>query len=110
MEALGPMTLREKMLSCLFVLALGGWVFSQSLGVNESTVAIGVMALMLVLRIVTDDVIKNKGMEYAHMVRRYYWFKFPALQSWLFLWLADLLKIIFHLTVMVMSLSSLLLP
>lgn len=56
------MTVREKMLSCLFVLALGGWVFSSALGVNESTVAICVMALMLVLKIVTwDDVIKNKG-------------------------------------------------
>ena len=74
------MTVREKMLSCLFVLALGGWVFSSALGVNESTVAICVMALMLVLKIVTwDDVIKNKGVEYAHMVRWYYWFKFPAL-------------------------------
>lgn len=61
-DALGPMTLREKMLSCLFVMALGGWVFSKSLGVNESTVAICVMTLMLVLKIVTwDDVIKNKG-------------------------------------------------
>ncbi|MDS6630831.1 anion permease [Klebsiella michiganensis] len=61
-DALGPMTVREKMLSCLFVLALGGWVFSSALGVNESTVAICVMALMLVLKIVTwDDVIKNKG-------------------------------------------------
>lgn len=94
MEALGPMTLREKMLSCLFVLALGGWVFSQSLGVNESTVAIGVMALMLVLRIVTwDDVIKNKGgwntlIWYGGII---------GLSSLLskvgfFLWLADLLK------------------
>ncbi len=47
------MTLREKMLSCLFVMALAGWVFSTSLGVNESTVAICVMALMLILKIVT---------------------------------------------------------
>lgn len=62
LELLGPMTLREKMLSCLFVMALGGWIFSKSLGVDESTVAICVMALMLLLKIVTwDDVIKNKG-------------------------------------------------
>lgn len=62
LDALGPMTLREKMLSVLFVMALGGWVFSKALGVNESTVAICVMALMLLLRIVTwDDVLKNKG-------------------------------------------------
>jgi len=93
-EALGPMTLREKMLSCLFVLALGGWVFSSALGVNESTVAICVMALMLVLKIVTwDDVIKNKGgwntlIWYGGII---------GLSSLLskvgfFVWLADLLK------------------
>ncbi|HEY4467918.1 MAG TPA: anion permease [Klebsiella sp.] len=93
-EALGPMTVREKMLSCLFVLALGGWVFSRSLGVNESTVAICVMALMLVLKIVTwDDVIKNKGgwntlIWYGGII---------GLSSLLsrvgfFVWLADVLK------------------
>lgn len=94
MDSLGPMTLREKMLSCLFVMALGGWIFSKSLGVNESTVAICVMALMLVLKIVTwDDVIKNKGgwntlIWYGGII---------GLSSLLskagfFLWLADLLK------------------
>ncbi|MEO3990119.1 anion permease [Pseudocitrobacter cyperus] len=62
LAALGPMTLREKMLTGLFVLALVGWIFSKSLGVDEATVAICVMSLMLVLQIVTwDDVIKNKG-------------------------------------------------
>ncbi len=88
------MTLREKMLSCLFVMALAGWVFSTSLGVNESTVAICVMALMLILKIVTwDDVIKNKGgwntlIWYGGII---------GLSSLLskvgfFLWLAELLK------------------
>ncbi|HCB5607856.1 anion permease [Klebsiella aerogenes] len=94
LESLGPMTLREKMLSCLFVMALAGWVFSTSLGVNESTVAICVMALMLILKIVTwDDVIKNKGgwntlIWYGGII---------GLSSLLskvgfFLWLAELLK------------------
>lgn len=94
LSALGPMTLREKMLTCLFVMALAGWIFSKSLGVDESTVAICVMALMLVLRIVTwEDVIKNKGgwntlIWYGGII---------GLSSLLskvgfFLWLADLLK------------------
>ncbi|MEP8673959.1 anion permease [Enterobacter hormaechei] len=94
LEALGPMTLREKMLTCLFVMALGGWIFSKTLGVDESTVAICVMALMLVLKIVTwDDVIKNKGgwntlIWYGGII---------GLSSLLskvgfFLWLADVLK------------------
>lgn len=51
---LGPMTLREKMLSCLFVSGTGRLGVQQRHGVNaESTVAICVMALMLVLKIVT---------------------------------------------------------
>ena len=37
---LGPMKIREKMLLGVFVLALLGWIFSKSLGVDESTVAI----------------------------------------------------------------------
>ena len=41
---LGPMKIREKMLLGVFVLALLGWIFSKSLGVDESTVAIVVMA------------------------------------------------------------------
>ena len=52
----------EKMLLGVFVLALLGWIFSKSLGVDESTVAIVVMATMLLLGIVTwEDVVKNKG-------------------------------------------------
>jgi DASS family divalent anion:Na+ symporter len=56
------MTVREKMLSCLFCSCARRLGIQQRPGVNESTVAICVMALMLVLKIVTwDDVIKNKG-------------------------------------------------
>ncbi len=59
---LGPMKIREKMLLGVFVLALLGWIFSKTLGVDESTVAIVVMATMLLLGIVTwEDVVKNKG-------------------------------------------------
>ncbi|MTH48304.1 anion permease [Intestinirhabdus alba] len=62
LEDLGPMKGREKMLLGIFVLALLGWIFSSSLGINESTVAIVVMGAMLLLGVVTwDDVVKNKG-------------------------------------------------
>ncbi|EFA4466186.1 anion permease [Escherichia coli] len=44
------------------IIMLLGWIFSKSLGVDESTVAIVVMATMLLLGIVTwEDVVKNKG-------------------------------------------------
>ncbi|EKT58598.1 anion permease [Providencia sneebia] len=62
LEALGPMTIREKLLSMIFVLALIGWIFAEKIGVSASTVAIAVMALTLILGVVTwDDVLKNKG-------------------------------------------------
>ncbi len=54
--------IREKMLLGVFVLALLGSIFSKSLGVDDSTVAIVVMATMLLLGIITwEDVVKNKG-------------------------------------------------
>lgn len=62
LENLGPMKVREKMLLSIFVLALLGWIFSKSLGIDESTVAIVVMGAMLLLGVVSwDDVVKNKG-------------------------------------------------
>ena len=62
LQDLGPMKGREKMLLGIFVLALLGWIFSKTLGVDESTVAIVVMGTMLLFGVVTwDDVVKNKG-------------------------------------------------
>ncbi|XNM72761.1 anion permease [Escherichia coli] len=53
------------------------------LGVDESTVAIVVMATMLLLGIVTwEDVVKNKGgLEYLNLVRRYYRIKLLIIES-----------------------------
>lgn len=107
---LGPMKIREKMLLGVFVLALLGWIFSKSLGVDESTVAIVVMATMLLLGIVTwEDVVKNKGgwntlIWYGGII---------GLSSLLskvkfFEWLAEVFKITWHLMVTVTLLSSLL--
>ncbi|ENZ4535794.1 TPA: anion permease [Escherichia coli] len=49
---LGPMKIREKMLLGVFVLALLGWIFSKSLGVDESTVAIVVFFVIIFLSII----------------------------------------------------------
>ncbi|GKX59952.1 anion permease [Leminorella grimontii] len=62
LELLGPMSLREKLLLVLFVLALLGWMCSDFIGVDASTVAICVMALTILCGVVTwDDILKNKG-------------------------------------------------
>nr|WP_314266931.1 anion permease [uncultured Moellerella sp.] len=62
LKALGPMSIREKMLLVIFILALLGWIFADSYGVGASSVALCVMALALILGVVTwDDVLKNKG-------------------------------------------------
>ncbi|AAP96081.1 hypothetical protein A6046_08145 [[Haemophilus] ducreyi] len=62
LEELGPMSLREKALACLFVLALLGWVFSDFLHVNATVVALITMVLCIMLSIVSwDDIRKNKA-------------------------------------------------
>lgn len=62
LQQLGPMKQSEKMLAVLFLLALGGWVFSKQLHIDASTVALCVMAAALVINVVSwDDVLKNKG-------------------------------------------------
>ena len=62
LEELGPMSMREKSLAVLFVLALFGWIFADFLGVNSTTVALITMVLCIVLNIVSwDDVRKNKA-------------------------------------------------
>lgn len=62
LEELGPMSMREKSLAVLFVLALFGWICADFLGVNSTTVALITMVLCIVLNIVSwDDVRKNKA-------------------------------------------------
>ena len=74
LEELGPMSFREKALSVLFVIALFGWIFSNSLHINATIVAIIVMVLCIVLSIVTwDDILKKqRRMEYPSMVWWYH--------------------------------------
>lgn len=62
LEELGKMTIREKMLAGIFILALAGWIFSKQLNVDAATVALCIMASTLVIGVVSwDDVLKNKG-------------------------------------------------
>ncbi|MCO6505368.1 MAG: anion permease [Snodgrassella sp.] len=62
LQELGPMKRSEKMLAVLFLMALGGWIFSKKLGIDASTVALCVMAVALIINVVSwDDVLKNKG-------------------------------------------------
>ncbi len=56
----GGLTLREIELGALVLLALGLWIFGGSV-INATTVAIGVIALMVILRVVSwDDILSNK--------------------------------------------------
>ncbi len=67
---LGPMKAKEKILLAIFVLALCGWavpsLLDQLLGIkikiNETAVAVGAMAALLLTNTLTwDDMLKNKG-------------------------------------------------
>jgi L-tartrate/succinate antiporter len=57
---LGRLTLREVGLAVLVLLALALWILGGDV-INATTVAIGVIALMVILRLVTwDDILANK--------------------------------------------------
>ena len=75
-------------------MALAGWVFSTSLGVNESTVAICVMALMLILKLLPGMMslkIKVAG-THTNLVRGIIGLSSLLSKVGFFLWLAELLK------------------
>jgi L-tartrate/succinate antiporter len=58
---LGPMSRREWLLAGLVLLALALWIFGGET-INATTVALVVIALMLILRVVSwDDVIRNSA-------------------------------------------------
>ena len=63
LEELGPMTVREKTLLGLFVLAVLSWALGKHIGLQEaSTTAISIMALLVIFTVVSwDDLLKNKG-------------------------------------------------
>ena len=63
LEELGPMTVREKTLLGLFVLAVLSWALGKYIGLQEaSTTAISIMALLVIFTVVSwDDLLKNKG-------------------------------------------------
>ena len=63
LDELGPMTMREKTLLGLFVLAVLSWALGERIGIEEaSTTAISVMTLLVVCGVVAwEDLLKNKG-------------------------------------------------
>ena len=63
LDELGPMTIREKTLLGLFVLAVLSWALGERIGIEEaSTTAISAMALLVILAVVSwDEILKNKG-------------------------------------------------
>ena len=63
LEELGPMTVREKTLLGLFILAVVSWALGKHIGLQEaSTTAISIMALLVIFTVVSwDDLLKNKG-------------------------------------------------
>ncbi len=57
---LGTLTRREVLLAALVLLALALWIFGADL-INATTVAMAVIALMVILRVVSwDDILANK--------------------------------------------------
>lgn len=59
---IGPMSLQEKILAGLFVLAIIGWSTGSITKINSTAVAIGFVASCLVTRVVSwDSVLKCKG-------------------------------------------------
>lgn len=62
LDALGPMTSREKSLLGLFIAAVLGWIFSDAIGVSASTIALCAMVLTVLLYIIKwEDILNNKG-------------------------------------------------
>ncbi len=59
---LGPMTVREKMLTAIFFMALIGWCFGSYFKFNATAVAIAVLVLSIFTGIINwDDMLKLRG-------------------------------------------------
>lgn len=63
LKELGPIKTTEKMLIVVFLLALLGWIFGDTLlGIDAASIALFIMALVLVINIITwQDIQQNKG-------------------------------------------------
>ncbi|MFD1804339.1 anion permease [Mixta tenebrionis] len=62
LNALGPISGKEKGLIVVFISALLGWIFCRYLGLHESSVAVIAMAGALIFSIICwNDVLQNKG-------------------------------------------------
>ncbi len=62
LKELGPMSMNEIMMLCVFVLLLCLWVFGRHIGINATTAALSGLCLLLVTGVLKwDDVIKEKS-------------------------------------------------
>ncbi|MDR3562408.1 MAG: DASS family sodium-coupled anion symporter [Negativicutes bacterium] len=59
---LGPMSIREKILSVLFVLAILGWALGSFFKIDATAVAVGFVGACLVFRVITwENILNSKG-------------------------------------------------
>ncbi|HBO38078.1 MAG TPA: hypothetical protein DD638_05395 [Pasteurellaceae bacterium] len=62
LEEMGPMSKREKTLSVIFGIAIFSWIFSDFLRLDEFSVAIAAMSLLILFSVISwDDILKNKS-------------------------------------------------
>ena len=52
LKKLGPMSIREKLLLCIFILSLLGWIFGETLKIHPAAVGISAMGACLVLCVI----------------------------------------------------------
>ncbi len=83
---------RKNAARCLCAGVLG-WIFSKSLGVDESTVAIVLWQLCCCwVSLPGKTWLKIKRLEYLNLVRRYYRLKLLIIEVKFFEWLAEVFK------------------
>jgi DASS family divalent anion:Na+ symporter len=59
---MGPMTLKEKIMSLTFFLLIGLWIFGDKIGISATTTALIGVCILLVFRIISfDDCLSDKG-------------------------------------------------
>ncbi|WP_323589663.1 SLC13 family permease, partial [Aliarcobacter butzleri] len=62
LKKLGPITFKEYLMAFLATVALVLWIFGKEFGVDSTTAAISIVAIMVLTNVITwDDLISNKA-------------------------------------------------
>ncbi|AXX96246.1 anion permease [Arcobacter ellisii] len=62
LKKLGPVTFKEYLMASLATIALVLWIFGKEFGVDSTTVAISIVAIMVLANVITwDDLLSNKA-------------------------------------------------